>query len=391
MGGASSATLDSLARFDLIVYLNAPSQAVYQQFASRNSEIRVLMELQPQYVQLNTDPHPWWLADTLRSPWRAMVWACYKNPQWMMRDTSRRLIAVGGQDFLVNWTGTCPVGTYGSTKGLRPAQWYPMMLARVCLSGQGWRPISWDAKGTLNGVVFEILCDCLGSYGHLDVLSRADPDNDGQPEGVSHTCLNGGSVEPLSALMRGENAVFRYELFRRFPVAFPFMINENNYGVGPVWRAQLSGMKLENWDGDTPAKWLSWWYGDLGRGYQWAEASMGRSSLVPDRLKGWDLSILRMRTNRTLSTAENDRRYRFALGTALLGDGFFYLDPGNEKSPAWKPEYDRNLGVPLGDAYVLVALGPDTLWARQFTNGSVRVNPSGRTLLGVAPRSAVFR
>lgn len=388
---ASTATLDSLARYDLLVHLWTIRPEALAKLRARNPRIRVLMELQPQYTQLCDSPKPWWLPDTLWSPTRAMQWACYRNPQWLMRTTSGGLVGpLGGNDYLINWTTSCPRGTYGSTRGLRPAQWYPQMLARVCLSGQYWRPMGWDRfDGTLNGVVFEILADCLGSYGHLELLSRTDPDRDGLAEGVSRACSVGGSTEPLSALMRQENAVFWQILRTQFPQEFVFLINENSDAIGPPWRKQLAGMKLENWDGDTPSSWRSWWYGDVGRGYLWAEASMGRSPGVPDRLRGWDVSIVREAMDPRRTASENGRRIRLALGTALLGDGFFYLDPGNEKSSAWRSEFDRNLGSPLGDCYP-IAYGGDTLWVRRFTGGSVRVNPTGRALGGVGAHDAAL-
>jgi hypothetical protein len=250
--------------------------------------------------------------------------------------------------------------------------------------------MSWGTSTSLNGIVFEILADCLGSYGHLDRLSIADPDRDGIAEGVSHTCSGGGSSDPLSVMIRTENAMFWSILRTRFPQEFVFLINENTTAIGPSWRTKLSALKCENWDGDTPESWRAWWYGAVGRGYWWAERNMGRSLGLQDELKGWDLSIIRMAVDDRRTPAENARRHRLALGTCLLGPGYYYLDPGDERSPSWTPEFGRDLGTAITDARPL-AFGADTLWTRSFTGGYVRVNPSNRTLLGVPPHDAVIR
>lgn len=374
-----------LARYDLLVHLWTIRPEMLAEMRRYNPQLRVLHQIQPQYAQRVESDRPWWIADTLWSPARKAQWYAYKN-DWYLKTVSGQRIDAGGDDYILNWTPYCSRGVYGSSKGLRLAQWYPKMLAEICLSGSPWPAMDWDDTSglTMNGIVFEILADCLGSYGHLDALSRADPNRDGRAEGVWSTCSAGGATQPLSNLMRMENAQFWSILRTLFPQEAVLIINENSNHLGPVWRTSLSGMKLENWNSN---EWRRWWYGSDGFGYQWAELRMGRSLGLPDRLRGWDVSILRLAWDGNRTEAENARRLRFALGTTLLGDGFFYLSPGDDRMALWREEIYIDLGVPTGDC-TAAAIGVDTLWTRHFTRGRVVVNTGTQTRAGVAPWDA---
>jgi len=376
-----------LARYDLLVHLWTIRPEMLSEMRRYNPRLRVMHQIQPQYAQRVESENPWWLADTLWSPARKAQWYAYRN-DWYLKQTNGQRIDAGGDDFILNWTPYCPRGRYGASKGLRLAQWYPQMLAEICLSGRPWPAMDWDRTDGLrmNGVVFEILADCLGSYGHLKQLANADPNRDGRPEGVWSSCSVGGSTQPLSNLMRMENAVFWSYLRSLFPQEAVLLVNENSDHIGPVWRTYLSGMKLENWD---PNDWRRWWYGLDGRGYLWAERRMGRSAGLPDRLKGWDVSILRLAWDVNRTEADNAKRLRFALGTALLGDGFFYLSPGDDRMALWREELGIDLGIPTGDCRA-VAIGADTLWSRAFSKGRVVVNTGTRTRAAVGPMDARF-
>lgn len=378
----------ALARYDLMVHLWTIRPEMLSELRRVNPKLRVFHQLQPQYAAKVESANPWWLADTLWSPARKMQWYAYKN-DWYLRTTSGQLIDAGGNDYIINWTPFCSNGTYKTSKGLRASQWYPKMLSEICLSGNVWPAMDWNRTDGLrmNGIVFEILADCLGSYGHLDVLKHADPNHDGRAEGVWSTCSTGGSTQPLTGLMRMENALFWSYLRTLFPAEIPIIINENSNYLGPAWRTQLSGMKLENWD---PKQWKRWWYGADGFGYLWAEKRMGRSPSLPDNMRGWDMSILRLAWDKNRALADNERRARFALGTTLLGDGYFYLSPGDDRmAPTWAA-LDLNLGTPIEDFRIFANAVGDTIWIRDFTHGSVRVNPNERYMMGVPPGDARF-
>lgn len=67
--------------------------------------------------------------------------------------------------------------------------------------------------------------------------------------------------------------------------------------------------------------------------------------------------------------------FRFTLGSALLGDGYYGLNSGYYGCYYWLPEYDLRLGWPVGPA-TSHALSGTTVWKRNYTNGYVWVNPS---------------
>jgi Hypothetical glycosyl hydrolase family 15 len=91
-----------------------------------------------------------------------------------------------------------------------------------------------------------------------------------------------------------------------------------------------------------------------------------------------------LRMDRTLAqakeasglTADDQRRFRLALATTLLGDGYFGFDRGDclHGQLWWFDEYDIDLGAPLG-TYQTDAHGKGTL-SREYTHGTAVVNPT---------------
>lgn len=88
--------------------------------------------------------------------------------------------------------------------------------------------------------------------------------------------------------------------------------------------------------------------------------------------------------------------FRFTLGTALLGDGYFGMNNGYYGCYYWQPEYDLRLGWPTGAAAPLTFDGV-TVWQRRFGNGVVWVNPTSYAVAAgadhpaIAPYDAVIR
>ena len=71
------------------------------------------------------------------------------------------------------------------------------------------------------------------------------------------------------------------------------------------------------------------------------------------------------------------QKMRYGLSIALLDDGYYGFDIGNEfhNTIWWFPEYDANLGLAKGKAQKRT----DGTWIREFQNGVVVVNPAGST------------
>jgi hypothetical protein len=380
---------DSLSWSDVLVCLDRPETIAAMR--ARNPNLRFLWNISPQFSAPPPGDNPWWIADTLWSPGRLGQYYVQKN-DWYMRTTSGELLT-NGTGYLVNWTRFCPLGTYGSAKGLRASEWYAsVLLPQIALSGRFWDPWSWDSKTSYNGYLFEIMADCLGSYG-WQYYANADPDRDGDPDGVYHTCSGGGANDPLSVLMRQENEVFYARLSAAFPSDFVFVINENNKFIGPWWRTRMSGMKLENWMGVTNPDWMDWWdwfYGltppwtprdNWGSGYAWVEALFNKSA--PDSIRGWDLSFIQVWDTDGRVPSENLRQMRWGLGTSMLGDGYFCYTK-DQWRPHWQRQFDWDFGTPLGPYLRESVAGNDTLFVRLFSRGMVEVNPYRKSIRGVS-------
>ena len=193
----------------------------------RNPEQRYLWQIMPQYATSSTGDDPWWMPDTTWSPKRLLMLYAKKN-DWYLRDINGEIVT-DGSHLLVNWTRYCPVGTYGAAKGLRASQWIASVaLPAIALSGRGMPVWAWDSRDSYNGYMFEILADCLGSYGWQN-YQYADPDRDGTAEGVYRTCCpTGGSERSSLACCSGRRTRSSTRgSRRRFPTDFVFPINEN--------------------------------------------------------------------------------------------------------------------------------------------------------------------
>jgi hypothetical protein len=75
------------------------------------------------------------------------------------------------------------------------------------------------------------------------------------------------------------------------------------------------------------------------------------------------------------NTPTHQSLFRFTLGSALLGDGYYGLNNGSYTCYYWQPEYELRLGWPTGPA-TPVTQGGVTVWTRNYNNGVVWVNPT---------------
>lgn len=80
------------------------------------------------------------------------------------------------------------------------------------------------------------------------------------------------------------------------------------------------------------------------------------------------------------TSASFDRFNRFTLASAMLGDGYYFLDGTHAGSLWWRDYYDLDVGTPLGAAYLDSLESPfdhleHPVWRRDFTNADVVCNP----------------
>jgi hypothetical protein len=214
-------------------------------------------------------------------------------------------------------------------------------IARVNRWGSG------DPKSP-DGAMFEILADCLGSYGHLPELSRCDPNRDGIAEGCYSACSSGGNTSPLTALMREENRHFMETPGLAYIECW---MNDNNPSIGPVSRiTEFWGRKLENFGLDGRS-WEEWVFG------------------YPGYLNTAHESRTVICTKRRDTGGQQLKEMRFGLCTALLGDGYFswYTDE-------WHPQWHYLMGLEMGEP--LSRWSTDgTIYTRQYSKAIVTVNP----------------
>lgn len=138
--------------------------------------------------------------------------------------------------------------------------------------------------------------------------------------------------------------------------------------------------------------------------FRWQDAMFGRNGYVseqPTRFRAPTRNIIDTElgggdrfsypTSRT-----HQSLFRFTLGSALLGNGYYGLNNGYLGCYYWLPEYDLRLGWPTG-APTAHALSGTTIWSRRFSSGEVWVNPTSYAVTAgpdnpaVPPYDAVIR
>ena len=88
-------------------------------------------------------------------------------------------------------------------------------------------------------------------------------------------------------------------------------------------------------------------------------------------------------------TPTRERHKRFTLASTLMGDGYYGINGIGNQWYWWEPEFDLNLGYPVGPA-LRIDLGSGTYyWVRTFTNGTVYLNPTGWNIPAQGTRPAI--
>jgi len=85
-------------------------------------------------------------------------------------------------------------------------------------------------------------------------------------------------------------------------------------------------------------------------------------------------------------TPNRERHKRFTLASTLMGDGYYGINGIGNFWYWWEPEFNLNLGYPIGDA-IRIDLGSNYYyWVRNFTNGIVYLNSYGYDIPASGPR-----
>jgi hypothetical protein len=390
----SPGQLDTLSWFDMVNTATG-SPEIIAAMRSRNPHQRIFFRHMPQTIVNWQEGDDFWHADTAWSLVRLMQYYALQN-DWFLYDTEGERIPEWN-GYSANWTRYCPLGTYGTSQGMTIAEWYVDValpqIAYHSIGGEGW-PEAWGwGSSAFDGLAWEVFVDCP-AVSTPDAFAAADPDRDGEPEGIDDLCWDGGDLDSLSVLYREANAYIQ----ARLRVVHPDLVMLSaraSWRIKPAWVwEELNGLKLEEWNPyafDPNASyplhhysWWSWMYGRrhgpqgsggtlVGDGYRFAEQVM--HPFGNDALEGWDVTYIQYYPGRGWhpTPAEEERVLRLGLGTALLGDGYFCLTY-DEVLPVWVDLFDWDFGDPLGN-FTRELVGSDTLYVRRFTEGFVEVNP----------------
>lgn len=395
VGLMSPAQLDTLSWYDKVLLAERPS--LVSAIRGRNPDIDLTFVWMPQNIVDWSEDDTFWYPDTSWSLIRLAQFYAQKN-DWYLRDVSGNRIPEWG-GYAANWTRYCPLGTWGSSKDKTYVEWLTEVAMPQMTQGQkSWQ--TWGPGSTAyNGLMLEILADCVGSYG-WQTYQYADPDRDGIAEGVYASCSGGGWDDSLSVLYREQNELFHDRLSTALPADLPVYLNGGNKWISPAWWTDVTGMKLESWMSWPNPAWQDWWdwfYGlkdmsgtvEWGPGYEWCERNLEHDGSSDE---GWESTLLQVYTRSTWSPETKARMKRFGLGTTLLGGGYFMYTK-DQKSLLWQAEYEWDFGNPRGaftkETYGGQSLG-DTLYVREFDRGFVEVNPNAVATNGVAPSDSRF-
>jgi len=389
----SSAQKDTLARFDVVSCREDPQTIA--EMRARNPEQRLFYRHMPQFIVRWTEDETYWYADTSYSLARLCQYYAMQN-DWYLYDIFGEPIEEWGC-YAANWTPYCPEGTYGTSVGMTYAEWYiNVALPQIAFEstaawGEAW---GWGSSA-YDGIAWEVMYECPACCAY-DRYRYADPDRDGEIEGIAGSCWDGGD-DSLAVLVHETNLEFWEDCEARIP---PSLIINTNRGTTPTqacFAYNTNGLKLEDWKPNryqAHSTWWSWMYGRrdgqgelIGDGYAFAEQRMHRSG--DDRRDGWDVTWLVVATRGAQwDPAYAARMRRWGLGTTLLGDGTFIFTH-EYKDPIWCDELNIEFGGALED-YQRELVGSDTLYVRRFEKGFVEVNPYAHTVAGIHYEDARF-
>lgn len=341
----------SLSKWD-VVGLMASIQHIYPAMAgglrSLNPDVVIVAYFPVGIIGSRTDP-----ADSTLGPF----WRKVEQYDWWLYDDRGNRLMFREDYYFLNLTTKCP----RDGSGLTLAEWIAPYIARQVMATGFWDGVILDAMSEqiswVNG--FPDLFD--------ELPAGVDCDRDGlidDPDSLDlwwktgvDTCLVTLRREagPSAILIpNGSNTFFEHangRILEGFPVTNGGWQNSmfGDYGYMPGCESYL----------DQPMS-----------------LSMIWSYWVQEQFDLFNAP----------KSASFDMFNRFTLASAMLGDGYYFLDGGRAGSLWWRDYYDLDVGTPLGPAYLdSVESSLDGLehpvWRRDFTNATVLCNPYQQYIL----------
>jgi hypothetical protein len=358
-GAVSDSALVALARWDVVVVDPVWTPQQLDRLRELRPDIKLFAYVCPYCIHAPPNrASPWELENFNYAQAEALWWY----------DRHSRIAADWPNTNMINVTGLGPVGPQGAWAEYLVARVTELMHERPALDGvfydNFWRAISWEQDE------LQLDSDCNprrspeGCDGRADAPAWLDSLWNAALRQLAHDTRRGfdaleeaGRERPLAILGNGVSDYYEW-LNGAMHERFPEMGGEPDPGnpYGYRWSRAAFG---------TPGGYLLGHFRPAPYVVQIVNAAAEGDFVAPAR------------------SGRFERHKRFTFCAALLGDGYYSLDPAALGHGAlwWEPEYDHDgrgrgyLGWPKGPARRLGADGSGPL-RRDFDHGIVLVNDS---------------
>lgn len=261
----------------------------------------------------------WMVADTTWSITRLVQYYVLQNLaygcDWRLKDAEGNIISRFNEQELNFSSNFCPIGLYGTSKGLTYQEWYTTVALPQIVSNEVW-------KANYSGFHMDVLESC-SSWD--PAFFNVDINNDGISDGGITYC-----AQNKYSLFREEQVAETEKFINKMEENLPksIVLTIGQYRVTTNAKTKFNGVKFERWmmQPSTSRFWEDWWFGSSNtNGYWQIEQELNRYGYDPlvDKFQGWDLSVLELRIPNNMPLDEAKKFARYGLGTSMLGDGYF--------------------------------------------------------------------
>src|SRR5262245_38488128 len=323
--------------------------------------------------------------------WDRKFWDLLQNNNWWMYavDSSgtRYHAAMAFNMWMGNFSSKCPK----NAQGKRLCDVYADFLADNLLANRHFDGVFFDycSRG-IAWMSWYMYGNCDYNQNCLDPLvehtpdtkfrSAFDADMNGQPD----------QFDSLDVWWRQGMDVIHNRLRQRMGPNFVIVGNGNQQYT------QLNGAMIENF----PRILGSYDPAPNPYGYKWNSnmfstmyGYLGSNELIFTQPRyNWILTYTSDPLNTTFSpnrTPDRERHKRYTLASALMGDGYYAINGIGNHWYWWEPEFDMQLGWPVGAATAVTWTGTYSYYVRYFSKGEVWLNPTPYLIAASGTRPAM--